>query len=257
VPEGSISFDRAARYYDRTRRVSPQLLRAMVDLLRAEAPPRGLALEVGTGTGTLSLPLHRKGSRVVGLDLSLEMLRQVRAKGEPGPPLVGGDAMLLPFRDGTFDLVFARHVLHLVGEWRTAAGEMARVAARGGRILVTGGCYAGAYDELIEVFTREAGRARPLPGLLPSEEPLLDEWMRSLGARVRVLDLGSEPPDETLREFLAAIDANLFSWTWPLGERDRERAAAATRRWAEERYGDLDRPIPAQLRVIWRAYDLP
>ncbi|MGH2579540.1 MAG: SAM-dependent methyltransferase, partial [Actinomycetota bacterium] len=55
---GSIRFDRAAEFYDRTRALLPEAERATVELLRAELAGRGRCLEVGVGTGLISLPLH-------------------------------------------------------------------------------------------------------------------------------------------------------------------------------------------------------
>ena len=69
----SISFDRAAAYYDETRITDPKSLRTIIDLLEARLTGRGPVLEVGVGTGQLALPLARRGVPVIGLDLSAEI----------------------------------------------------------------------------------------------------------------------------------------------------------------------------------------
>jgi SAM-dependent methyltransferase len=81
-------------------------------------------LEVGCGTGRLTLPLARAGHAVTGIDLSPAMLARARAKLDAEPPdvrarvtLLATDArrMTLPARP-TFDLVIApfRIMQHLV-----------------------------------------------------------------------------------------------------------------------------------------------
>lgn len=62
----------------------------------------GTVLELGCGTGRVTAPLVRAGIDVVGLDLSLDMLRAARARGVPR--LVQGDMRRFAFGAGTFAL---------------------------------------------------------------------------------------------------------------------------------------------------------
>jgi ubiquinone/menaquinone biosynthesis C-methylase UbiE len=135
----SIVFDeRRAESYDRTRALSPETMAQLVDLLCAELRERGWCLEVGVGTGRISLPLAQAGIKVVGIDLSKPMLRKLLDnRGEADEPSIGlADAMALPFRDGTFGAAIACHVLHLIPRWRSAILELVRVLKPGGVILV-------------------------------------------------------------------------------------------------------------------------
>jgi SAM-dependent methyltransferase len=95
------------------------------------------ALEAGCGTGYLSQILQRdRGWPIVPLDFSGEGLRYARKLGVGNA--VQGDIRCLPFGDGAFDLVLSVDVLaHLPrGDERPAAREMARVARRGGLVVV-------------------------------------------------------------------------------------------------------------------------
>ncbi|MCX6630131.1 MAG: class I SAM-dependent methyltransferase [Candidatus Solibacter sp.] len=97
----------------------------------------GRALEAGCGTGYLSQRLQReRGWPVVALDFSGDGLRYARELGVRNP--VQGDIRSLPFGDGVFDLVMSLDVIvHLPrGEEHLAAREMARVARRGGLVVV-------------------------------------------------------------------------------------------------------------------------
>ena len=94
---------------------------------------REAVLEVGCGNGA-----YLELVEAVGLDSSLGMLHaaRVRARG----PLVGGDAMALPFRDCSFEVVLAAHMLYHVPERTLAISDLRRVLAPGGTcIAVTNG----------------------------------------------------------------------------------------------------------------------
>ncbi|MFE6282286.1 class I SAM-dependent methyltransferase [Streptomyces sp. NPDC057877] len=88
-------------------------------------------LDVGCGTGTflarLSHP-HVTG-RVLGLDISEAAVASVATRGIPA---VRGDIYRLPFQDGEFDFVFARHMLDHIQRVPDALRECHRVLKRSG-----------------------------------------------------------------------------------------------------------------------------
>ncbi len=91
-------------------------------------------LSLGCGTGELERFLTQEGHRVVGLDLTLEML--ARAANLGSTRLVRADAHALPFRAACFDaIVLPESIGHL--ELSRAMSEMARVLQTGGRLLLT------------------------------------------------------------------------------------------------------------------------
>jgi SAM-dependent methyltransferase len=95
------------------------------------------ALEAGCGTGYVSHLLQRdRGWPIVPLDFSGDGLHYARELGVRNP--VQGDIRSLPFDDGAFDLVMSLDVIaHLPrGEEHLAARELARVARRGGLVVV-------------------------------------------------------------------------------------------------------------------------
>lgn len=65
---------------------TPAMIEPPVDFLAALAGP-GAALELGIGTGRIALPLSRRGVRVHGIDLSADMVAELRAK--PGGEAIG------------------------------------------------------------------------------------------------------------------------------------------------------------------------
>jgi demethylmenaquinone methyltransferase/2-methoxy-6-polyprenyl-1,4-benzoquinol methylase len=71
----------------------------------------------------------------VGADLSIGMLRAGR-RTRPDVPLLAGDALALPFADGTFDAVTISFALRNVVDTPAALRELARVTRAGGRLVV-------------------------------------------------------------------------------------------------------------------------
>jgi demethylmenaquinone methyltransferase / 2-methoxy-6-polyprenyl-1,4-benzoquinol methylase len=97
--------------------------------------PGDRVLDVGAGTGVSTEELARSGAFVVGADLSTGMLRAGR-RARPEVPLLAGDALRLPFADGTFDAVTISFALRNVVDTEAALVELARVTRPGGRLVV-------------------------------------------------------------------------------------------------------------------------
>ena len=97
------------------------------------------ALDVGCGTGFLSLELAGRGHRVTGIDFAPQMLAEARKKAAAQGLAVRfeeGDAEQLPFAAGSFDLVMTRHVLWTLPHPEQAIDEWIRVLRPGGRLAV-------------------------------------------------------------------------------------------------------------------------
>lgn len=93
-------------------------------------------LDVGAGTGRLSLRLAEKGADVIALDISDRMLAELERKNKKIITVVG-DAEQLPFEDNFFDAVTAAFlIIHLKDPVRFF-DEVYRVLKDGGRFIVT------------------------------------------------------------------------------------------------------------------------
>jgi ubiquinone/menaquinone biosynthesis C-methylase UbiE len=90
-------------------------------------------LEVGCGTGAILSGIHSTAA-LHGLDLDPAALVQCRVHA-PTVSLTRGDGLSLPYREGTFDIVFCHFLLLWVDDPLQAVFEMKRVARRGGHIL--------------------------------------------------------------------------------------------------------------------------
>jgi SAM-dependent methyltransferase len=99
-------------------------------------------LDAGAGVGRFTTRLTRladPSGTVVALDLFGSMLETVRSRARPTPRLglVNGDIDHLPFRENTFDLVFANHVLYHLRDIARGLDELARVLRPSGRFVAT------------------------------------------------------------------------------------------------------------------------
>ena len=257
--EGAIPFDRAAEVYDRTRRLTPDASEATTELLAAELRDHQLSLEIGVGTGLIGLPLSAAGVRVVGVDLSRPMLGKIvdKAGGRQPFPLVVGDATRLPFADHAFGGAYARHVLHLIRDWRVAVAEVVRVVGHGGTVVINLGFNEGPWQEIGDHMDTQVGRAgHRVVGLDFDGGDELDEAMTELGAAPRDLPEVWQESELTLDRYFAEIEDRAFSWTWRIEPERLSAAVDETKRWAAERFGSFDRILEPRFRSVWRAYDL-
>lgn len=107
-------------------------------LRRAQLPPAGRLLDLGTGTGDIALAALNQPAQpqVVGGDFTLEMMRigQQRPDGQR-VRWAGTDALNLPFPDNTFDAVVSGYLLRNVADVRRAWAEQFRVLKPGGRVV--------------------------------------------------------------------------------------------------------------------------
>ena len=95
-------------------------------------------LDVGCGTGLLTarLATERPGTAVTGLDFSFGMLEQASAARTAPATWVQGDAMRLPFTDGTFGAITCTESFHWYPDQPAALAEFHRVLEPGGRVFV-------------------------------------------------------------------------------------------------------------------------
>jgi ubiquinone/menaquinone biosynthesis C-methylase UbiE len=255
----SIVFDRAVEFYDQTRALDPKIMDAALDALVRETDitRASRVLEIGVGTGRIALPLSERVASIFGVDLSFGMMGVLQNKLRVTPRAVlpsCADVLELPFRAGTFNLVYAVHVLHLVSGWQNAVVEAMRVLAPGGHFAVN---YHKRHPEMPNVILRKRlqelvapyGVSTQRPGAQSDEEIYneLGKW-DSASRVIGVLDW-TEPdtPNQMLRE----IEQQIHSETWAIPRSVMDEVVPQLRVWAHERFGDLDKAYDAQFSFDW------
>jgi len=99
-------------------------------------------LDVGCGSGVVSILLAELGHDVAGIDVSREMLERAREKSRSGGHSIEfrrGDAEALDAPDETYDLVTGRHLIWTLPSPERAIREWRRVTRPGGRIVLVEG----------------------------------------------------------------------------------------------------------------------
>jgi len=133
----------------------------------------GRVLELGSGTGRLTVPLHRHRIPIVGVDRTEEMLRRVAPRARRArttrPPLARGDVTRLPFADASFRLVMAPY-----GLLQSLLSDvvLARTLREAWRVLEPGGIFGidlvsdvprwREYTRKVVFFSPEGPRGLPI-----------------------------------------------------------------------------------------------
>lgn len=136
----TLTRERLAELLDRTS----ELFKARLMLPVVEMPLDQLAglqvLEIGPGGGAHSCLFKRQGASVTALDITPERAMSTAFKlglidGGEGRAYQG-DAESLPFRDGSFDIVYSNGVLHHSQDTDKTLAEVHRVLKPGGRAVL-------------------------------------------------------------------------------------------------------------------------
>lgn len=128
-------YDLAAQDYDKKEKYlnsfeKGKLLSLLSDLKNKKV------LDVGAGTGRISLELFSLGAQVTALDVSDKILEVLKRKNKKIATVVG-EAEDLPFENDSFDLVVAAFLIVHLKDPARFFDEVYRVLKSGGIFLVT------------------------------------------------------------------------------------------------------------------------
>jgi ubiquinone/menaquinone biosynthesis C-methylase UbiE len=224
-------YDAIAETYERVfSHVTGTIAR---DLVALAAPPAGArVLDVGTGTGVTARAAEEAigdGAVVVGIDPSVEMLRTGRVS-RPGLRIALGEAIDLPFRDGTFDVVTANFVLSHFKDYRTALFDIIRVLKPRGRLAAT--AWTQDTDEFKRAW-RELAEGVAGPDLLNDALRRAMPWEERFSDKAHL--------DETLRDAglgPVRVEQRQYRFTMPREDYIQARENAALGRFLREMLGE-------------------
>jgi SAM-dependent methyltransferase len=133
--------------------------------------PGSRVLDVGCGTGTISLALAKRGAKTVGLDASEPYLDGARRlRSHPDVTYEHGDACHLQYPSASFDACVSTLAIDVIPEVDQVAAEMRRVTRPGGIVACGTFDFWGGYSVLDLVLDTGA---------------VLDESIRTLRAQFK------------------------------------------------------------------------
>lgn len=247
-PGRYLSFDAVAEEYDETRALPAEIAADVARFCGAAAHLQsgGLFLDAGVGTGRFGAALAQQNpGQLVGVDISLPMMRQVRKKTTPGSMmLVNSDLQRLPFRSGAFCGALVVHILHLIERWQSVIAEIRRVLAPHSGVLLLGS-EQGGRSALVD---RYYDRARALGVLRPS---LGSQGLSETLNLLKRQDMGAphiEPLSApyltwerrvTVAQTLSALARRTYSQTWAVPDDIHAALMADAEEYGVRAFGDL------------------
>ena len=194
----------------------------------------GRVLDLGCGSGRLTVALAQAGATVTGLDTSRERLEQARRRaGESGVELELVEASMndpLPFENGSFDAATSRLVL-------MAAADPADTLRELRRVVVPGGSIATVIWASLDRNPWFAAPRAAIAAVLGAERAAFARVFGKLGDPAEAAEVhraaGLQDVEATLlREHLCAAGA-AEHWEWLVRENGHFRRVAATLTEAE------------------------
>jgi ubiquinone/menaquinone biosynthesis C-methylase UbiE len=137
-------FDEVAHKWDKMREsfFSERVREKAISI--ADVQSNELAADIGAGTGFITEGLIQKGLRVIAVDQSEAMLREMKRKFRimdviyrSGVDYIVCKVENLPIESETVDIVFANMLLHHVENPGVTIKEMVRILKPGGRLVIT------------------------------------------------------------------------------------------------------------------------
>ncbi len=152
-------WDRVAGLYDWVELTNRRVNSAAAVRVARLVPEGARVLDCAAGTGLFALAAARRADSVLCTDLSQAMLSRAEKKackqGLSNICFAVRDLTALPEGNGSFDVVIAANVLHLLPEPETAVRELWRVTAPGGRLILPTylqGKAEAAYGTMIKIY---------------------------------------------------------------------------------------------------------
>ena len=138
---------------------------ALEFLSRIKIEPGARILDVASGAGQTAIPISRLGAKVTGVDIATNLIEQARARAQAeglDARFEEGDAEMLPFADGSFDIVISLIGAMFAPRPELVAAELKRVCRPGGKIIMGNWTPAGFVGQMFKIH----GKHVPPPAIM-------------------------------------------------------------------------------------------
>ncbi|MGY5853575.1 MAG: methyltransferase domain-containing protein [Candidatus Thorarchaeota archaeon] len=202
----SIDYDSVSRIYDKVRVGDPEMIHQI--LQGVSLTNDSLVLDVGCGTANNTLLfMLSSNTQLVGLDLSIGMLRRALAKS-PAIQLIHAPADRMPFPSDSFDFVYMTEVIHHLSDVQATLNDIGRVLKSGSKFCVATQSHKQIEQRMTSRFfpdTIAIDQAR-YPDIDVIEGMLLDAGFEETESRTYLFS-----PQRLGRDYLETVERKGFS----------------------------------------------
>ncbi|MGA8148365.1 MAG: methyltransferase domain-containing protein [Gallionellaceae bacterium] len=134
---------------------------------RLAVAPGTRMLDVACGAGQIAIPAARAGAQVQGIDIASNLIEQARSRAKAegvDARFEEGDAEMLSYEDGSFDLVVSLIGAMFAPRPELVSAELRRVCRPGGRIAMANWTPEGLVGQMFKII----GKHVPPPPLMTS-----------------------------------------------------------------------------------------
>ena len=134
-------------------------------LSRIQIEPGARVLDVASGAGQTAIPMSRAGAKVTGIDIATNLIEKARDRAQAenlDARFEEGDAELLPYPDGSFDIVISLIGAMFAPRPELVAAELKRVCRPGGRIIMGNWTPTGFVGQMFKIH----GKHVPPPAIM-------------------------------------------------------------------------------------------
>jgi len=188
-------WDNTAQKYAKSKVGDEKAYAVTLERVRAHLNPADRVFELGGGTGTTAVKLHRAVEHYVMSDVSTKMreIAEQRAKeaGANNIEIVEADARAVGKRSETFDAVLAFNLLHLLPDVPRVLTDVREILKPDGLFISKTPCLGGRL--MIRGFVgalKMIGKAPPHVGFLSPDE--VEQMQRDAG--FEIIERGDYPP---------------------------------------------------------------
>jgi ubiquinone/menaquinone biosynthesis C-methylase UbiE len=226
---------------------------AEVDALALAGDENVLDAGCGSGVYARAMAARLPRGRVTGVDAQQRYVddcaRRAAEAGETRTRFETGDLCSLPFADGTFDLVWSKHVIQFVPDRERAVAELVRVVRPGGRVVLQNlhGIFTDVHPVEIEVQS-EIDRWFAAAAERVGVDPWVGSKLYTLMAAAGLVDLAASASLDPVHGGAGRMS--------PLQRANFEQQWAAARPLTIALYGSEPQALQAERRFL-AYYDRP